>query len=164
VTQAPVDAQPQDVEAEAVRLAAGLCRRFEGLMLRPYLCPAGVPSIGYGITRYSNGMRVTLADPAIDAQRAEAELLWHLRHVCLPAVIRCCPAVSDPGQLAALLDFVFNLGEGNLRASTLRKRILANRWDLVPAEFRRWIFAAGKKLTGLALRRDAEVSLLSDRR
>ena len=49
----------------AVQIASVLCRRFEGLFLRPYLCPAGVPTIGYGATYYRDGRRVKLSDPAI---------------------------------------------------------------------------------------------------
>ena len=54
-------------------LAAKLCRRFEGLYLRPYLCPAGVPTIGYGSTVYENGMAVQLTDPPITRERAEGD-------------------------------------------------------------------------------------------
>lgn len=31
---------------QAVQVAAALARRFEGFYSRPYLCPAGVPTIG----------------------------------------------------------------------------------------------------------------------
>jgi len=57
---------PRDeFEALAVHVAAALARRFEGLFLQPYLCPAGVPSIAYGATYYEGGRRVMLKDPAI---------------------------------------------------------------------------------------------------
>jgi GH24 family phage-related lysozyme (muramidase) len=50
---------------DAVELAAALCRRFEGFFSHPYLCPAGVPTIGYGATYYEDGRKVTLRDPPI---------------------------------------------------------------------------------------------------
>lgn len=150
-------AQPTDL---AVATAAALCRRFEGFYATPYLCPAGVPTIGYGATYYDDARPVTLRDPAITRARAEALLLWHVRTVYLPAVRRLCPSVDHPGRLAALIDFTFNLGTGRLQASTLRKRVNADRWDDVPAELRKWVMGGGRVLRGLQLRREAEIEVL----
>lgn len=150
-----------EFEALAAKVAAALARRFEGLYLLPYLCSAGVATIGYGATYYEDGTRVTLKDPAITRERAESLLLWMVRTVYLPAVLRLCPNVDTPERLAALIDFAFNLGTGNLAASTLRKRVNAGCWSDVPAEFRKWIYAAGRKLRGLELRREAEIALIS---
>lgn len=147
-------------QPDALQLAAALCRRFEGLRLRPYLCPAGVPTIGYGSTRYADGTAVRLTDPAISQAQAEALLLLDLRTVRLPAVRRLCPGVDTPGRLAALIDFAYNLGVGNLSASTLRRRVNAGDWPAVPAELRRWVRAAGVVLPGLVARREAEVRLV----
>jgi len=144
----------------AVEISAGLCRKFEGLHLPPYLCPAGVPTIGYGATYYEDGTRVTLSDPPISRQRAEELLIWHIENVYLPAVLKLCPDVDTPERLAALIDFAFNLGVGNLRASTLRKRVNAKRWDDVRAELKRWTKAGGKELRGLVKRREAECALI----
>ena len=47
---------------DAVTVAAALARRFEGLYLTPYLCPAGVATIGYGSIFYEDGTRVQLTD------------------------------------------------------------------------------------------------------
>lgn len=144
----------------AVEVAAALARRFEGLYLSPYLCPAGVPTIGYGATYYESGEAVTLKDAPITRERAEKLLLWMVRTKYLPAVIRLCPGIDSPNRLAAIIDFTFNLGAGNLRASTLRKKINAGRWDEVPAELRKWVKGGGKVLRGLVVRRDAEISLI----
>lgn len=145
---------------DALRQAAALCRRFEGLYLRPYVCPAGVPTIGYGSTRYADGRAVRLTDAAITEPQAETMLLHDLRHVRLPEVRRLCPGIDQPGRLAAVLDFAFNLGVGALASSTLRRRINAGQWDDVPAQLRRWVMAGGRPLRGLALRREAEIALL----
>lgn len=144
----------------AVQVAAALARRFEGLYLSPYLCPAGVPTIGYGATYYEDGSAVLLTDAPITRERAEALLLWMVRTRYLPAVVRLCPGVDSPERLAALIDFTFNLGTGNLQASTLRRRVNAGRWDDVPTEFRRWVRAAGRRLRGLVMRREAEIELI----
>lgn len=148
-------------QENACRIAAALCRRFEGLYLRPYLCPGGVPTIGYGSTAYMDGRRVTLRDSAISAAEAEALLLESLQRIYLPAVARLCPGARTADQMGALLDFTYNLGAGNLQASTLRRRVNAGQWHDVPAQLRRWVFARGQKLRGLELRREAEIAVLA---
>ena len=144
----------------AVAVAVALARRFEGCYLRPYLCPAGVPTIGYGATYYEDGTRVTLHDPAITRERAEQLLLWMVRTRYLPAVVKLCPAVDSPERLAALIDFAFNLGSGALRASNLRRRVNASDWPASIIELRKWVKAGGRELRGLVIRRDAEAALL----
>lgn len=89
---APVPAQlPQADRPTAVEIAAALCRRFEGFYSRPYLCPAGVPTIGYGATHYLDGVRVTLKDASISRETAERLLLAQIERTYLPAVLRLCP-------------------------------------------------------------------------
>ncbi len=148
------------MHARAAALAGLLARRFEGLSLAPYLCPAGVPTIGYGATHYEDGTRVTMADPAITAARAEALLAHHIRQRYLPAAIRLCPGADTPERLAALADFAFNLGEGALRGSTLRRKVNAGQWDEVPEQLGRWVYAGGRRLAGLVRRRQAEAELI----
>ena len=144
----------------AVEVAAALCRRFEGLILTPYLCPAGVPTIGYGSTHYENGARVTLRDPAITKQRAEAMLLNLIRSTYLPAVLAMCPGITDARYLAAIIDFTFNLGAGALKTSTLRKRINAGDRAGAREQLMRWNKSGGRILRGLTLRRQAEAALI----
>lgn len=153
-------ATADDLPADGLRLAAALCRRWEGLHLRPYLCPAGVPTIGYGSTVYPDGRRVRLTDKPISEETAEAMLMHDLRTVRLPAVRRLCHGVDTPQRMAAILDFAFNLGEGALASSTLRRKVNAGRWDEVPGELRRWVFAGGRKLLGLVRRREDEARLV----
>jgi lysozyme len=153
---APQPAAPVD----ALTLAAALCREFEGLYLRPYLCPAGVWTIGYGATRYESGRPVLPSDPPITKARAEALLRHDLLTVRLPAVVKLCPAMDRAGRIAAVLDFAFNLGNGALAGSTLRKRINAGQWDQVPAELRKWVNGGGRKLPGLVRRREAEIRVI----
>lgn len=141
-------------------MAMRLCRHFEGLYLSPYLCSAGVPTIGYGATFYEDGSRVELTDPPITKARAETLLRWHITRHFMPKTLRLCPGADTPGRLAALVDFAFNLGSGNLKASTLRRKVNAGDWDEVPAQFRRWNKAGGVVLRGLTRRREAEVKLI----
>jgi lysozyme len=145
---------------EAVAVAAALARRFEGLYLTPYLCPAGVPTIGYGATFYEDGTKVLLTDKPITKERANGLLLWMVRSVYLPTVMQLCPHVNDHNRLAALIDFTFNLGSGRLKSSTLRKKVNAQDWEAVPGELRKWTRGGGRILRGLVLRREAEINLL----
>lgn len=143
-----------------MQVAAALCRRFEGLYLSPYLCPAGVATVGYGSTIYESGLKVTLLDPPISKARAEELLIWSINNRYLPAVLKLCPGLADPNQLAALIDFTYNLGAGNLQASTLRKRVNLGDWDGARAQIRRWNKSRGRILKGLTVRREAEAVML----
>lgn len=144
----------------SIEIAAALARRFEGLYLTPYLCPAGVPTIGYGATYYEGGTPVKMTDAKITKERAEELLLWMVRTKYLPTVMRLCPKIDTPERVAALIDFTFNLGGGNLKASTLRRKVNDGDWGAVPTELRKWIRGGGKPLKGLILRREAEIQLI----
>jgi lysozyme len=151
---------PADIEA-AIDFTLALCIRFEGIRLSPYLCPAGVPTIGCGSTHYLDGRSVQLSDPPITREDAIALCRESIRRRYLRATIAMCPAIDTPKRLAALADFAYNLGIGALRASTLRRRVNSGRWQDVPAELRKWVHCGGGRiLRGLVLRREAEASLL----
>ena len=59
----------------------------------------------------------------------------------------------------ALCSFAFNLGAGALQRSTLRRKVNREEHAAVPHEFRRWVWAGGRKLKGLIRRREAEAVL-----
>jgi lysozyme len=157
----PLPELPPPITAP-VDIAASLARRFEGFASRPYLCPAGVPTIGYGATHYMDGRRVTLTDRPISQEAAARLLLLQIERIYLPAVLAHCPGLAgeSAGRLAAIIDWTFNLGGTRLKSSTLRRKINAGQWDEVPAELLKWRFAAGRELRGLLLRRQAEASLV----
>jgi lysozyme len=138
-----------------------IARRFEGLRFRVYLCPAGVPTIGYGTTRYPDGRRVTMKDPPIDKTTAEV-FLRHDLGSCMNSALRLCPvlAAEPDGRVSAVADFVYNLGPGRLQSSTLRRRINARDWPGAARELRKWVRGGGRVLPGLVLRREAEIALL----
>ena len=149
-------------DPSALDIAADLARTFEGLRLAPYLCPAGVPTIGFGATAYADGRRVTLDDPPITRAEAEALLRHELAATYAPAVARLCPSLhqAGPAAQAAIIDFTFNLGPGRLQTSTLRRRINAGDWHGARAELARWVRAAGRVMPGLVRRRAAEAALM----
>lgn len=148
-------------------LAAELCRRFEGFSAKPYLCPAGVWTIGYGSTYYANGDKVTRDDPSIDREYAERLLMHELVHTYAPGAIRQCPILltvaikdNDWGKLNAIVDFCYNLGVGRLQTSTLKRKINQQDWDGAIEQLKLWVRGGGKILRGLVIRRDAEAALM----
>lgn len=138
-------------------IAAALARKFEGFYSLPYLCPAGIPTIGYGFTHYLDGTPVTLRDPSMGKAAAERILVELIRREYMAKTMRICPSIDTPERLGAITDFVFNLGPSALRSSTLRKKIEAGLWDEVPNQLRRWVKAGGRTLRGLTLRRETEI-------
>ena len=63
-------------------------------------------------------------------------------------------------RLVAITDFIYNLGQGAYKNSTLRKRVNAEQWDLAAVEIKRWNRAGGKVLKGLDNRRKDEAKWL----
>jgi lysozyme len=144
-----------------LELAAAFCRQFEGYRAKPYLCPAGVATIGYGSTYYSNGRKVTLEDAPMDEPTARALLMTELEHNYLPGVLRNCPILAaDERRCNAIVDFVYNLGIGRLQTSTLKRKINAQDWEGAKEQLMLWTKGGGKVLPGLLKRRTAECALL----
>lgn len=136
-----------------------LIKSFEGLKLKPYLCPASIPTLGFGNTYYPDGTKVKLTDPAITKEKAE-ELLKFLLVTYEKAVDSYCRDDISQSQFDALASFCYNVGAGNLQKSTLIKKVNANPQDpTIRAEFMKWNKAAGKVLLGLTRRRTAEANL-----
>ena len=133
-----------------------LIKRFEGLAPDVYICPGGWPTIGYGhVVR--DDERDRFAD-GIDEAAAE-ELLRCDVETAERAVLRLIRVPLEDGQFDALSSFAFNLGSGALQRSTLRRKVNREEHGAVSPEFRRWVWAGGRKLKGLIRRREAEARL-----
>ena len=144
-----------------LELAAELCRKYEGYRAKPYLCPANVPTIGYGSTYYADGRKVTLQDPPMDEPTARALLLVELEHTYLPGVLRNCPILAtDVRKCNSIVDFAYNCGVGRLQTSTLKRKINASDWDGAKEQLMLWTKGGGKVLPGLLKRRISECALL----
>ena len=127
-------------------------KRFESCRLEAYRDAVGVWTIGWGSTRgVTSGMTIT-QDAA--ERRFEDDLV-----PAETAVSALAKVPLTDGQFAALVSFVFNCGAGTLRTSTLLRLLNGGDYACVPAELRRFRFAHGKPLKGLALRRAAEAAL-----
>jgi lysozyme len=133
--------------------------KHEGLSLKPYLCPAKIPTIGYGNTYYSDGKRVTLLDKDITKQQA-FEMFKEIANRFAKRVDELVTSNINQNQFNALVSFAYNVGTGNFSSSTLLKKINKNPNDLtLKAEFLRWNKAGGKVLNGLTNRRNEEADL-----
>lgn len=134
-----------------------LIKEFEGLRLRAYRCPAGVPTIGYGTTVYPDGRRVQMGDQ-ITAEQAEEYLRHDLRGFERD-VERMVRVPVSANQFSALVSFAYNLGAEALRKSTLLRLLNSHNFAGAAEQFGRWTYAAGKSLPGLVRRRAAERAL-----
>jgi len=144
-----------------LEIAASLCKQYEGFRSKPYLCPAGVATIGYGSTYYSDGRKVTLQDPPMDEPAASALLMYELQHTYLPGALRNCPILAtDERRLNAVVDFCYNLGIGRLQTSTLKRKINAQDWEGAKEELKKWNKGGGKVLAGLDKRRKSECNFM----
>jgi lysozyme len=136
-----------------------LIKSFEGFRSKPYKCPAGVPTIGYGATFYPDGKKVTMSDREIMEEKA-TELLHSMLGNFEKYVDSYCIDSITQNQFDALVSFAYNLGPANLKSSTLLKKVNQNPNDeTIKDEFRKWVKAGGKKLAGLVKRREAESNL-----
>lgn len=143
---------------KASRSCIDLIKVSENFKAAPYRCPAGVPTIGYGSTRYTDGTKVKMTDPPISEPQAVELMLANLGEY-EAAVKRYVTVPLSQGQYDALVDFAYNAGAQNLRTSTLLRLLNAGDYAGAANQFKRWVFADGKKLNGLVTRRAAEAAL-----
>ena len=135
-----------------------LIKKFEGCKLKAYKCPANVWTIGFGNTFYEDGTKVKEGD-VITQERAD-----ELFDIIISDFVRMTDALvkSDvtENNFSALVSFTFNVGTGNLKKSTLLKKVNANPKDpSIKAEFMKWTRANNVVLKGLVRRREAEAKL-----
>lgn len=136
-----------------------LLKKFEGFKAKPYKCPAGIPTIGYGSTYYEDGTKVKLTDPPITEQRAN-KLLTDLLISFEKAVDSYMRDDITQNQFDALVVFAYNVGTNALKNSTLCKKVNKNPNDpTIRNEFMKWANSGGKKLVGLVKRRQEEANL-----
>ena len=132
-----------------------LIKHFEGCETEAYLCPAGVPTIGYGHIK-----GVQMGDVITEAQ-AEEMLVEELTEY-ENYIHDCVTAPLNQNQFDAMVSWVFSLGVGNLKSSTLLKTLNIGNYRGVPEQIMRWNKAGGKVLEGLTRRRQAEADLFGN--
>jgi lysozyme len=147
-----------------------LIKSFEGFRTFPYLCSAGLHTIGYGHVLYPDQARLKTPERASYALKPEHNRVWDADEIdalleadllrFTDGVLRLCPASADNQcHLDAMVSFAFNVGLGNLQASTLRMKYSRGEIEAAADEFLKWNKAGGKILAGLTRRRAAERAL-----
>ena len=133
-----------------------LIKRFEGCRLEAYKCSANVLTIGYG---HTGGVKETDTITQEEADELlEKDVLKFEEYVEDNVIVEL-----DQSQFDALVAWTFNLGPGNLRESTMLKKLNNADYESVPFEMRRWNKAGGKTLDGLIRRRNAEALLFQSK-
>lgn len=129
-----------------------LIKKFEGCRLEPYLCSAGVLTIGYGHTK-----------TAVEGQNWSQEHAEEMLQLDLEEfenyVEELVAVPLTQHQFDALVAWTFNLGPANLKASTMLRVLNEGKYEDVPYQMQRWNKAGGKVLEGLIRRRKAEALL-----
>lgn len=132
---------------------------FEGLSLIPYLCPAKIPTIGYGNTFYPNGKKVTMQDDSI-TQKEAFEILTNVVEQFSVKLGRLLKVQLNQHQYNALVSFAYNCGFSNLQKSTLLRKVNINPNDeTIKDEFLKWNRGGGKVINGLTKRRGLEAEV-----
>lgn len=141
--------------------ALDLIKHFEGLVKKWYRDPVGVWTIGYGHTD-SAGHPRHRDDPGLTLTDRDAEIILQRDLGQYEAAVQGAVKVPlNENQYGALVSFTYNLGPGNLRSSTLLRKLNAGDYAGAAAEFPRWNKAGGKVLQGLVRRRAAEQALFN---
>lgn len=135
--------------------AIELIKKYEGFSAKPYKCPAGVLTIGYGRTIDVRPYEITTE---------EAETIWLDKYVKTIAdqILAIVKVELSNNQICALIDFIYNLGIGNFKSSTLLRKINQGDFSAAANEFLKWNKAGGIVLKGLENRRIAERMLFLD--
>ncbi len=136
-----------------------LIKYFEGFCPKPYKCPAGIPTIGYGATFYLDGSKVKMTDKPIS--EADATVLLAKMVVQFENQVNSfLSAKVNQNQYDALISLSYNIGWNALRKSTLIKLINSNaNSEIIELAWMKWVHGGGRKLPGLVRRRKAEIEL-----
>ena len=147
-----------------------LIKAFEGRHNTPYLCPAKLWTIGYGHVLYPEQARLKADERPAYPLKPEHNRVWDADEIDAllqedlqrfeAGVLRLCPAAADnDSHFDAIVSFSFNVGLGNLQASTLRMKYNRGDFEGAADEFLKWRKSNGVVLRGLERRREAERAL-----
>jgi len=144
--------------AQAEQIALSIAKPFEGFQANPYPDPgtgAAPWAFGFGSTLDVDDVPVTPQTPAISYNEA-CDLAMRDMYRAFHAIASDITVPLTVHEIAAVMDFIYNVGAGNFKASRLLRLINEKQYALAAAQFERWDQAAGKVLAGLLRRRLAE--------
>lgn len=128
---------------------------FEGLMLYPYLCSSGVPTIGYGSTFYEDGTKVTLQDKPITIERAK-KIKEHALEKFMNEMEIFLDREATDYEYCAMLSLLYNIGGYQFATSSVLKYFNKRDKQKAADSFKMWRLSRGKVMIGLVRRRSAE--------
>ena len=140
--------------------AITLIKKHEGFSAKAYKCPAGILTIGYGTTQYSNGKKVK-ENGTITQEQAEKEVCDFCEKFyskTISVVEKKRQEQLNQNQICALCSLIYNIGEEQFLSSKCFQ-YLCNKNDKKALENWNWISAKGKTLPGLIKRRNEEIEL-----
>ena len=139
-----------------------IIKKFEGFRAKPYACPAGVATIGYGSTYYADGKPVKLTDAPITEAQAQELLQATLTkyEACVSGAVKM---PINQNQFDALVSFTYNVGCSAFRNSTMLQLFNTGYAGAAAEQFARWNRGGGKVLAGLVSRRAAERALFESK-
>ncbi|MCS2160353.1 lysozyme [Scandinavium sp. H11S7] len=143
--------QPESTGEKGVQL---ICQ-FEGLRLERYRDAVGLWTIGYGHLILKEEISKLVKITTGEAKQLLRKDLKRTEEGVKKMLSRCV----TQSQFDALVSFSFNLGVGNLKKSTLLKKVNAGDIKAAALQFQKWNKAGGKVLSGLTRRREAEMKL-----
>jgi lysozyme len=153
------DAQVEQAE----EIALSIAKPFEGFEPNPYPDPgtgAEPWAIGFGSTFDASDKPVTCQTPAISYSDA-CDLAMRDMYRAFQVIAGEIAAPMTVHEIAAVMDFVYNVGAGNFKNSTLLRMINGKKYALAAEQFERWDEAGGKVMAGLLRRRLAEEQIFS---
>jgi GH24 family phage-related lysozyme (muramidase) len=146
-------------------IATNFIAPFEGFRSSPYVCPAGVWTIGYGTTYYPDGYPVQPGDPPITEAKGKELLEYTISHSIVPVMETTIPTWGpmNDNQRAAIISFAYNLGAhfyggDNFNTITRALSTTAN-WPNVPSALMLYVNPGSSFEAGLRRRREAEGNL-----
>lgn len=145
--------------------AAEIIKEFEGFVSYPYMCPAGVWTIGYGSTDYPDGTPVRFSDPEVSEETATEYLQFYVKNRIVATLSKTIPLWDsfNNNQKASVISFAYNLGEyfyGAPGFNSITKSLSSPMyWATVPDSLMLYVNPGSPFEGGLRRRRSAEGEL-----
>ena len=156
--------QPAQPDSVVPPQCLDIIAEFEGFSATPYLCPAGIPTIGYGATYYEDGRKVSMSDGAITQPQGRRMLEAMVEQDFWGVLATTIPFWGDmnDNQRSALTSFGYNLGArfyGSPGFSTISAVLTDRAWSEVPGALMLYVNPGSAFEAGLRRRRAAEGAL-----
>lgn len=145
-------AAPASAKGAWLAIALTVVAGFEGLYTHAYKDSVGVTTICYGVTNYDRPVKMGDTKTVAQCKEMLSEDLPRYKKM----VDRVIHVPMPPHRTAAMVSFVYNVGEGNLKKSSVARKINAGDWRGGCEALMLWNKAGGRVLKGLTNRREAE--------